>query len=151
MARWTSKEARKSRFLPLMREWVRSYQAFERFDARLHIERGLTPPQADVLFSLGNTDGLTCKELGERTLITKGTLTGVLDRMESKGLILRRPSPKDRRSKRILLSASGERMFERIFPEHLSILKERFDQLSRSELRETTRALRQLRQLFESP
>ena len=38
MARWTSKQARKSRFIPVMRELVRCYQAFERFDARLRGE-----------------------------------------------------------------------------------------------------------------
>lgn len=151
MARWTSKEARKSRFLPLMREWVRSYQAFERFDTRLHLARGLTAAQADVLFSLGNTEGLTCKELGERTLITKGTLTGVLDRMQSKKLIARRTSAQDRRSKVIHLSARGEQLFEQIFPQHLSLLKERFDQLTRTEMRQATQSLRQLRQLFEKP
>ena len=134
-----------------MREWVRSYQAFERFDTRLHLARGLTAAQADVLFSLGNTEGLTCKELGERTLITKGTLTGVLDRMQSKKLIARRTSAQDRRSKVIHLSARGEQLFEQIFPQHLSLLKERFDQLTRTEMRQATQSLRQLRQLFEKP
>ena len=33
----------------------------------------------DIIVTLGNTPGLSFKELGQRTLITKGTLTGVVD------------------------------------------------------------------------
>ena len=44
-------------------------------------DAGLTVSQADVIFTLGNTAGMTCGEIGERTLITKGTLTGVIDRV----------------------------------------------------------------------
>jgi DNA-binding MarR family transcriptional regulator len=70
-----------------MRELARAYQAFERFDAAGIREHGLTPPQADVIFTLGNTEGMTFKDLGEKTLITKGALTGVVDRLEAKGLV----------------------------------------------------------------
>jgi len=48
---------------------------------------GLTPPQFDIVATLGNTPGMSPKELGEKTLITKGTLTGVVDRLEDKGLV----------------------------------------------------------------
>ena len=149
MTRWTSKQARKSTFIPVMRELVRCYQAFERFDAGQHRGRGLTTPQADVLFSLGNTAGMTCKELGEKTLITKGTLTGVLDRLEAKRLIRRRPSEVDRRSTVIVLTSRGEQLFENVYPEHIAVLKSHFDQLSAAELDRSGKMLRRLRCLFE--
>lgn len=149
MATWTSKQARNSPFIPVMRELARCYQAFERFDARKHRERGLTLPQADVLFTLGNTRGMTCKELGERTLITKGTLTGVLDRMEQKGLVRRRSSPEDGRSFLISLTRRGEAAFEEIYPRHIALLRERFGQVSRDELERTRATLEKLRAAFE--
>lgn len=149
MARRTSKQARKSAFIPTMRELARCYQAFERFDARLHRDRGLTPSQADVIFTLGNTPGMTCKELGERTLITKGTLTGVLDRLEGKGLIERRPSPDDGRSFIVALTPKGAATFERVYPRHIADLDERFGRVPRKELERTRIALEKLRAAFE--
>jgi MarR family 2-MHQ and catechol resistance regulon transcriptional repressor len=149
MAAWTSKQARKSEFIPVMREMVRCYQAFERFDAKRLADQGLTTSQADVIFTLGNTLGMTCKELGERTLITKGTLTGVLDRLERKQLIRRHPSPEDRRSTIIVLTARGAQLFEEVYPAHISSLKECFDPLSSTELQRTGKALSRIRALFE--
>ena len=99
-------------FLPVVRELVRSYQAFELVSARHIRQLGLTPPQFDIIATLGNTQGMNCKELGEKTLITKGTLTGVLDRLIDKGLICRSTPPEDRRSIFICLTDAGEALFD---------------------------------------
>jgi len=149
MARWTSKQARQSPFIPVMRELVRCYQAFERFDARLHRERGLTPSQADVVFTLGNTEGMTCKELGERTLITKGTLTGVLDRLEAKKLVERRPSAEDGRSYIVVLTPKGAATFEEVYPRHIAKLRDRFEGVSGADLERVRQTLARLREMFE--
>lgn len=77
---------------------------------------GFTESQFDIIATLGNTPGMTCKELGEKTLITKGTLTGVLDRLESKGLI-QRERGEDRRQLFIKLTPLGEARFNESFPE----------------------------------
>jgi MarR family 2-MHQ and catechol resistance regulon transcriptional repressor len=47
----------------------------------------LTPSQFDIIATLGNTPGMTLQGIGEKTLITKGTLTGVVDRLQEKGLV----------------------------------------------------------------
>lgn len=144
----TPEQAARERFLPVMRELVRTYQAFASYDAAGYADVDLTVPQADVIFTLGNTRGLTCKQIGEKTLITKGTLTGILDRLEAKGLIRRVTVAEDRRSTRILLTAAGERLFEREYPRQIAYLKERFRRLDRSELGEIHAALRKLHELF---
>jgi len=77
---------------------------------------GYTDAQFDIIATLGNTKGMSCKELGEKTLITKGTLTGVLDRLEQKGLIQRERGDDDKRQLFIQLTAQGEQVFEKIFP-----------------------------------
>ena len=134
--------------MPLMRELVRAYQAFADCDARGHRGTGLTVPQADVIFTLGNTNGLTFKEIGEKTLITKGTLTGVIDRLQQKGLVKRIACPEDRRCTRAALTSRGEKVFERRFPEHVAYMKERFDRLTAAEQREIHAALTKLRSAF---
>lgn len=141
-------KAAREAFIPVMRELVRTYQAFSAYDAAGYADVNLTVPQADVIFTLGNTRGLTCKQIGENTLITKGTLTGILDRLEAKKLIGRVQLAEDRRSTRIQLTRAGERMFEREFPRQIAHLKKRFQHLSGSELREIQHALRKLRKVL---
>ena len=113
MSQINAKNAASQPFMPLVREWVRSYQAFASFDAGMHRANGtgLTVSQADVLFTLGNTEGMTCGEIGEKTLITKGTLTGVIDRLQAKGLVERRAVSGDGRCTLIVLTPAGEQLF----------------------------------------
>lgn len=136
-------------FLPLLRELVRSYQAFERYSAS-HIQSlGLTPAQFDVLATLGNTDGMNPKQLGEKTLITKGTLTGVVDRLTAKGLVRRDPDPSDGRGQIVRVTPEGQAMFEAVFPAHGTHLARAFDQLDDEQLVHAQAALRGLRAAFE--
>lgn len=120
----------KPRYLRSIRLLAESFHAFERLSSSHIHTLGLTPPQFDIIATLGNTAGMSCKELGEKTLITKGTLTGVLARLEEKGLIRRRMSQEDRRSFIIQLTEAGEREFERVFPAHLEFCKSHFVQYS---------------------
>ena len=145
----TTLNAAKQDFLPVMRELVRAYQAFASYDAKGYEGTELTVPQADVLFTLGNTDGLSFKEIGELTLITKGTLTGVIDRMETKGLVRRKDSLEDRRITLVQLTRQGERLFEKVFPRQISYIKQRFDQLSKTELADIKKSLIRLREIFQ--
>lgn len=116
----------RERCLRSIRLLAECYQAFEQTSGRHVRELGLTPPQFDIVATLGRTAGLTCRELGERTLITKGTLTGVLDRLEARGVLMRAPSPEDRRSVVVRLTAAGEALFEQVFPAHIAHLKRCF-------------------------
>ncbi|HET9113274.1 MAG TPA: MarR family transcriptional regulator, partial [Burkholderiales bacterium] len=81
-----------------MRELVRAYQAFSHYSAEHIRHAGLTPSQFDVISTLGNTQGMPLHKLADKTLITKGTLTGVIDRLESKGLLQRVVPAGNRRS-----------------------------------------------------
>lgn len=132
-------------FRPMLRELARCYQAFECY-ATAHIRRlGLTLPQFDILVTLGNAGGLTPKILGERTLITKGTLTGIIDRLEKKKLIKRSPSVADRRSQVVMLTRQGENVFQKIFPEHLQYIQRAFAGFEDTDYRRIETALRDLR------
>lgn len=140
----------KNSFLPIVRELVRCYQAFESRSAQHIRTMGLTPAQFDILATLGNTEGMNFKELGEKTLITKGTLTGVVDRLEEKKLVSRAASPTDGRSQIVRLTARGEALFARTFPAHLNHMRPAFENFSASELKRVEAMLRQLRGAFEN-
>ena len=116
--------------LGTLRELARCFQAFEAYSSAHIRTLGLTPPQFDIVATLGNTCGMSFKELGEKTLITKGTLTGVLDRLEGKGLLVRVVSKEDRRSFTVKLTRQGQTCFESVFPGQLAFLNQYLSQLS---------------------
>ena len=144
----TVKNAAQQDFMPVMRELVRAYQAFASFDAAGYVGTDITTPQADVLFTLGNTSGLSFKEIGDLTLITKGTLTGIIDRMEQKNLVKRKVCTTDRRITYVVLTRQGERLFEQLFPQQVAYLKQCFDKLSKKELKDIFESLKKLHEIF---
>jgi DNA-binding MarR family transcriptional regulator len=87
--------------------------------------------------------------LGEKTLITKGTMTGVLDRLEAKGLLARTPCREDGRSWITTLTANGQSLFDEIFPAHIKHLEPLFSSLSDDELATMHVQLRRLRGAFD--
>lgn len=132
-------------FIPVLRELARTYQEFESFSASHIRTLDLTPSQFDIVATLGNTDGMSFKELGEKTLITKGTLTGVVDRLEAKSLVKRIASAKDGRSQTVQLTRKGEILFARIFPVHLSHVGQAFVTFSQADLDNIVATLHRLR------
>lgn len=139
----------KKSFLPVVRELVRCYQAFESHSAQHIRTMSLTPAQFDIVATLGNTDGMSFKELGEKTLITKGTLTGVVDRLASKQLVTRSASPTDGRSQIVRLTAKGEDLFAQTFPAHVQHIGGVFANFSVADLKQAENTLRQLRDAIE--
>lgn len=114
-------------FPTVLRQLLRTHQAFLSYAARHVHKLDLTLPQYDVIITLGNTQGMQPKMLGEETLITKGTLTGVIGRLEDKGLVERLASKKDGRSQIIRLTEAGRAVYEQTFPEHLAHINRLFD------------------------
>lgn len=135
-------------FLGVLRELARAYQAFSITSAEHVRQLGLTPAQFDVIATLGNTPGIPLHELTTRTLITKGTLTGVLDRLELKGLVQRVVATADRRSYRAVLTPAGADLFAQTFPAHRDYLAQFFRNLNDLELEAIQQALVTLRQCF---
>jgi DNA-binding MarR family transcriptional regulator len=80
---------------------------------------GLSLAEADVLVTVPRAKNgqLTCSEIAEKTLITKGGITKVLDRLEAKGLVKRVLSRDDRRIISIELSAKGVQFWRKFSPE----------------------------------
>jgi len=136
-------------FISLLRVLASTYQKFEKI-SNAHVKTtGLTPAQFDVIVTLGNYYPMSCAELGNRTLITKGTLTGVLERMEEKGLIQKEINHADKRSMNISLTNQGRQLFDFYFPEHAEYLNELFKKLTPKEIDEIKSSLLLLSKVFE--
>lgn len=71
---------------------------------------GLSVPQCDVLTTLTEREGVSQQELAQRLYVTKGNISGLIDRLAAAGLVERRSTEGDRRSHAIYLTAEGRRL-----------------------------------------
>lgn len=76
-------------------------------------EINLTYTQYLVMMVLWEGGPVTVKEVGRRLFLDSGTLTPLLKKMESKGLLTRNRSPRDERNLIISLTRKGERLKEK--------------------------------------
>jgi DNA-binding MarR family transcriptional regulator len=106
-------------FVDAARALIRAGFLFVNHPQRPYPAYDLSFAQMDVLIALAGTRGesLSCSEIAEKTLITKGGITGILDRLQARGLVKRIPSPDDRRSVLVRLSAKGVELFRKLYPE----------------------------------
>ncbi len=74
---------------------------------------GVSIPQCDVLTTLSEAEGVSQQKLAERLYVTKGNISGLLDRLEAAAFVERRPSVADRRQHAIYLTEKGRAMAER--------------------------------------
>lgn len=138
----------KAPFLRTLRRLTETFHAFESLTRAQLRTVGLTNPQFDIIATLGNTAGMSFRELGEATLITKGTLTGVVDRMVRDGLVERRPAPGDARMAIVRLTPHGESLFETVFPAVVRNTGRAFEGIGARELKALETSLTRLRDAF---
>jgi MarR family transcriptional regulator, organic hydroperoxide resistance regulator len=125
-----------------LRVWFRLIRLQTR--ARMSIanrlrELDLSVPQCDVLTTLTEREGVSQQELAARLYVTKGNISGLIDRLVASGLVERRTLAGDRRSHAIHLTPAGrdlarrgieaqkafvEQTFGRIAPERLALFEE---------------------------
>ena len=139
----------KEPFLAVLRELAQAYHAFSAYSAAHVRQLDLTPAQFDVIATLGNTQGMPLSQLAQKTLITKGTLTGIIDRLEEKGLVCREVPVGDRRSFLAVLTPAGEALFAQVFPAHIAYLSRVFANVDAGDLEQVRRTLRALRSRFQ--
>src|SRR5438046_1328308 len=68
---------------------------------------GVSPAGGLVLGLLRDNGPMSPSEIGERLIVTRSTVTGVLDSLERRGLVRRTPNPDDRRSIVVEITADG--------------------------------------------
>ncbi|MDS9996124.1 MarR family winged helix-turn-helix transcriptional regulator [Bacillus atrophaeus] len=73
-------------------------------------EDGITPEQWTVLKRVGESRGISQKELSARADKDQATLTKILDLLEKKNFIRREVNPRDRRSFLVVLTEAGEEL-----------------------------------------
>lgn len=105
---------------------------------------GLTGPQLTVTKLLESMGDLSLSSLSGRIRAKNSTVSGIIDRMESGGLVERVRSDSDKRVTWIRLTSAGRKLAKQIRVEPMEIFREAVQSLSREELRELFRLLKKL-------
>lgn len=84
-------------------------KVFQYFKSRLS-DFDVTPVQYGIMKCLWNEDGQMPGQIAASLGLDGSTITGILDRMENKGLVKRTPDPADRRALRVNLTEQGKNL-----------------------------------------
>jgi DNA-binding MarR family transcriptional regulator len=104
----------------------------------------LTPPQFYVLATIGYAGGLPFGEIGEKMMVTVSNLTGIVDRLEEKGLVARERDAHDRRVIRVRLTEKGSKLYKNTIPLFEKSISQFFSPLDKSQQKELSSLLRKL-------
>ena len=77
-----------------------------------------------VLEALLHKGPLPINEIGKKVLLTSGSITVAVDRLESKGFVERRASGTDRRARIVHLTKAGKELITRIYADHASDMEQ---------------------------
>lgn len=115
-------------------------------------EHGLEGWEFDVLVALrraGEPYALSPGALVAQTLVTSGTMTNRVDRLEQRGLVHRSPAPRDRRSVIVTLTDAGREAADAAFADLLERERAILAQLDEGERTDLADLLRRLLAPFE--
>jgi DNA-binding MarR family transcriptional regulator len=119
-------------------------QMFRQFD--------LTEAQFNVLFSLKyNPRNVTQSDLGKRLVVTRASVTSVLDRLEGKGLVTRVDVPENRRIYHVVLTEKGRALIDEVEPLYREKISETMEGLSERDCRDLIAVLDRVRSHAGAP
>lgn len=114
--------------------WNASRVFFARWD--------LSPSQFNVLNLLADQpDGLTQTDLSRALIMHRSNVTGLIDRLEQRGLVQRQEHATDRRAYRVVLSSEGRRLLDEILPYYYAAGEQAWGPLSVGRARQIARDL----------
>jgi MarR family 2-MHQ and catechol resistance regulon transcriptional repressor len=127
--------------------WVvlaRCFNSFAQAEAQHLKSFDLTAPQFGVLEALAHLGPMKMCEIGNKLLMSGANVTGVVDRLENKGLVRRVMEADDRRMFRIHLTDEGSKLIAKFFPIHAERIEAFTRALTSKEKRLLTDLLKKL-------
>ncbi len=104
----------------------------------------LTPVQYAALQTICNQPGIDQKTLATSIGFDTSTIAGVVERLETRGLVTRAVDPNDRRARRLTPTAQGEAMLDAVIPRMLKAQERLLAPLTRAERAEIVRLMRKV-------
>jgi MarR family transcriptional regulator, 2-MHQ and catechol-resistance regulon repressor len=107
-------------------------------------QHGLSPSEFMILEVLYSKGRIPLQQIGEKILITSGSITYNIDKLEKKNLIKRVPCKEDRRVIYAEITTAGNELFDRIFPDHAANIHSLMKTLSLKEQQDAAELLKKL-------
>ncbi|QOY36241.2 MarR family winged helix-turn-helix transcriptional regulator [Anaerobacillus isosaccharinicus] len=105
---------------------------------------GLNPTEFAVLELLYHKGDQPIQQIGKKVLLSSGSITYVVDKLEKKQLLLRKSCPKDRRVTYAVITEQGKELMDEIFPKHKEAIETIFSGLEVSEKSQLIELLKKL-------
>jgi DNA-binding MarR family transcriptional regulator len=119
----------------------RLFKAIQEYSKRIFRKTGLSGPQVWALTILAAEPGLSQGELAERLYAHPSTVSGIVERLQQRGVIDRIPNPEDRRGIRLSLTPLGRRVLKKSPPPVQIGLRRALEGLPTAQLRRFRRVL----------
>ncbi|ARK30470.1 HTH-type transcriptional regulator MhqR [Halalkalibacter krulwichiae] len=94
---------------------------------------GLNPTEFAVLELLYSKGDQPIQKIGEKVLLASSSITYVVDKLEKKNFLFRKPCPKDRRVTYAAITEEGTQLMNDIFPKHREAIQDIFGGLDENE------------------
>lgn len=107
-------------------------------------KHGLSPSEFTILEVLYNKGRFPLQQIGEKILITSGSVTYNIDKLEKRELLKRVPSPNDRRVIYAEITENGRALFDEIFPQHAAEVRRIMGGLNAQETEAASELLKKL-------
>jgi DNA-binding MarR family transcriptional regulator len=136
-----------------VRVWFRLLRLESRLGAAVAVllrEIGLSVPQCDVLTTLTEEEGVSQQTLAKRLYVTKGNISGLLDRLEAAALVERRSTAADRRQYEIYLTAPGREAAHRAIAIQHALIGRTFGRIPEADLESFERMIVALRDILRT-
>jgi len=119
-------------------------QAIESYAKGSIVNREICGSDFAVLEALLHKGALPINEIGRKVLLTSGSITTAVDRLENKGLVERRAAKDDRRARIVHLTKEGKKLITRAYAEHAADMEHLAAELSAGERRTLIRLLKKI-------
>ena len=111
---------------------------------------GVTAPQARVMLEVFINKKISVKQLTQNLRMTQSTVSDIVERLTEKGLLIKKPNPKDKRSVQIMLTEKMVKIIEETAPKPIQqIMGSVLENLQPSEQAKVEEGIRLLVATFE--
>lgn len=141
--------SKKTAIAKIVQSFRRIFKAIHQYSEEVLKEFGVTGPQLWLLKTLREEGGTSVGELSEKMYLHISTVSGIIDRLEAKGYVVRKREARDRRVVTVHLTAAGKRIVDRAPEPSQGKLLYSLQTLSEKDVLEMHDALQKIVRLME--
>lgn len=141
--------SKKTAIAKIVQSLRRIFKAIHQYSEEVLKAFGVTGPQLWLLKTLREEGGTSVGELSEMMYLHISTVSGIIDRLEAKGYVVRKREAPDRRVVTVHLTAAGKRIVDRAPEPSQGKLLYSLQTLSEKEVLEMHDALQKIVRLME--